>query len=237
MNYIKEKEPPVREHRLGACNAFGGSCCDLGAQKKEGCLNGYNRTFAQTQGCQLNLSLAILNTIRDSVVIVHAPIGCAGSLVAIAGQNKNFQKLRDSAAKGLIWVNSNLNETDVINGGEQKLREAVLYAEQEFRPSAIIVVNSCVPALIGDDIDGVLEQLQTQVAATIVPIHCEGFKTKIMASAYDSAYHGILRNLLEVKEKPQLFDPEDELELLKEKYRISKTINLLNVSSMSAFDE
>ncbi|MDR3296375.1 MAG: nitrogenase component 1, partial [Clostridiales Family XIII bacterium] len=121
--------------------------------------------------------------------------------------------------------------------GEQKLKEAVLYAEQEFRPSAIIVVNSCVPALIGDDIDGVLEQLQTRVAATIVPIHCEGFKTKIMASAYDSAYHGILRNLLEVKEKPQLFDPEDELELLKEKYRISKTINLLNVSSMSAFDE
>lgn len=236
MDFIKEKVPPVREDRLGACNAFGGSCCELGRQGKKGCLNGYKRTFAQTQGCQLNLSLAILNTIRDSVIIVHAPIGCGGSSVGVAGVNKNFQKLRDSSAKGLIWINTNLDEADVIRGGEEKLREAVLYAQREFRPSAIIVVNSCVPALIGDDIDGVLSQLQSEISAAIVPVHCEGFKTKIMASAYDSAYHGILRNLVGRK-KRENFLIEDDIEAFKEQYRISKTINLLNVSSMSAFDE
>jgi nitrogenase molybdenum-iron protein alpha chain len=235
MDYIKEKEPPVREHRLGACNAFGGSCRELGKEGKKGCLSGYKRTFAQTQGSQLNLSLAILNTIRDSVIVVHAPLGCGGSSVGVAGLNKNFQKLRDASAKGLIWVNTNLDESDVIKGGEEKLKEAVLFVDREFRPDAIIVVNSCVPALIGDDLDGVLNALQAQISATIVPVHCEGFKTKIMASAYDSAYHGILRNLLDVKEKLPL--PDDEYEILKEKYRISKTVNLFNVSSMSADDE
>jgi nitrogenase molybdenum-iron protein alpha chain len=235
--YMNEKEPPVREHRLGACNAFGGSCCELGAQSKIGCLSGYSRTFAQTQGCQLNLSLAILNTIRDAVVVVHSPIGCAASSMSVVGQNKNFQQLRDAKAKGLIWVNTNLDESDVINGGEGKLREAVLFADREFRPDAVIVVNSCVPALIGDDLDGVLDQLQEEISAVIVPVHCEGFKTKIMASAYDSAYHGILRNLLHVRQRERYIDPDDELEQAKERYRISKTINLLNVSSMSAFDE
>ncbi len=236
MDYIQEKAPPVREDRLKACNAFGGRCCELAEGAKKGCLYGIKRTFAQTQGCQLNLSLAILNTLRDTVIIIHAPIGCGGSSVAAAGLTKNFQKLRDSKAAGLIWLNTNLDESDVIKGGEAKLREAVLYADREFRPSAIVVANSCVPALIGDDLDGILAQLQLEVAAKIVPVHCEGFKTKIQASAYDAVYHGILRNLVGVREEEQRMIP-DELEELTEQYRRSKTVNILNVSSMSRFDE
>jgi len=183
MDYLKEKAPPIREERLKACNAFGGSCSKLSKESKKGCLNGTKRSFAQTQGCQLNLSLAILNTIRDAVLIIHGPIGCGGSSIAVSGISKGFQKLRDSKSKGLIWLNTNLDEADVINGGEKKLREAVLYAEKEFRPSAIVVLNSCVPAIIGDDIDNLLLQLQKEISAKIVPVHCEGFKTKIMATA------------------------------------------------------
>lgn len=237
MDYIKEKAPPVREDRLKACNAFGGSCCELNKRGKKGCLNGVKRTFAQTQGCQLNLSLAILNTIRNAVIVVHAPIGCGGSSLSAAGISTNFQKLRDPDAKGLIWLNTNLDDNDVVSGGEEKLRSAVLYAESEFRPEAIIVVNSCVPAIIGDDIDSILDDLQKQVNAKIVPVHCEGFKTKIMASAYDSVYHGILRNLLDKPEDARKEIYEDEIEVLKEKYRKSKTVNILNVSSMSRQDE
>ena len=237
MNYISEKVPPVREERLKACNALGGTCCELARKGKKGCLNGVKRTFAQTQGCQLNLSLAILNTIRNAVIVVHGPIGCGGGSLSMAGVNKGFQKLRDPNAKGVIWLNTNLDDNDVVNGGEEKLRQAVLYAEREFRPEAIIVVNSCVPAIIGDDIDSILEDLQKQVNAKIVPVHCEGFKTKIMASAYDSVYHGILRNLVDRPEEEEKVVYEDELEVIKEKYRKSRTVNILNVSSMSRQDE
>lgn len=240
MNYIKEKTPPVREDRLKACNAFGGSCCELSRTGKKGCLNKTKRTFAQTQGCQLNLSMAILNTIRDSVVIVHGPIGCGGAGLSFGALTTQYHKLRDSNAKGYIWINTNLDETDVINGGEQKLREAIIFADNEFRPSSIIIVNSCVPALIGDDIDGVVAGLQQQTAAKLVPVHCEGFKTKIMASAYDSAYHGILRNLVDKPEENRYLNGhviEDEPEVLKEKYRRSRNVNVLNVSSMSRADE
>lgn len=236
MEYIGEKAPPVRENRLRACNAFGGSCCELANGAQKGCLNGIKRAFTQTQGCQLNLSLAILNTLRDTVIIIHGPIGCGGSSTATAGIAKNFQKLRDSKAAGLIWLNTNLDESDVIKGGEEKLREAVLYADREFRPEAIVVANSCVPALIGDDIDGILAELQTEVTAKIVPVHCEGFKTKIQASAYDAVYHGILRNLVAIPEEEEPIIP-DELGDIQEKYRISRTVNVLNVSSMSRFDE
>lgn len=236
MDYIREKAPPVREDRLKACNAYGGSCSSLVEQSPKGCLNGIKRWFSQTQGCQLNLSLAILNTIRDSVVIVHGPVGCGGANLAQAGINKNFQQLRDSGARGLLWINTNLGELEVINGGESRLREALLFAEKEFRPNAIIIVNSCVPAIIGDDVDGVVEQVQKEITAKIVPVHCEGFKTKIMASAYDAVYHGILRNLVE-PEISEERDEQNELVILQEKYRINHTVNVLNVSSMSRIDE
>ncbi|SEP27854.1 nitrogenase component 1 [Propionispora vibrioides] len=236
MDYIQEKAPPVREDRLKACNAYGGPSGRLVDQSQKGCLNGIKRKFAQTQGCQLNLSLAILNTIRDAVVIVHGPVGCGGGSLAQAGINKGFQQLRDSSARGLIWVNTNLREAEVINGGEDNLREAILHAEQEFRPSAIIIVNSCVPAIIGDDVDSVVEQVQKEVKAKIVPVHCEGFKTKIMASAYDAVYHGILRNLIEPDPVDERLE-RDEQEIFLEKYRISRTVNVLNVSSMSRIDE
>jgi nitrogenase molybdenum-iron protein alpha chain len=236
MDYISNKVPPVRDDRLRTCTAYGGSCSNLVEKSKKGCLNGVKRKFAQTQGCQLNLSLAIINTIRDVVVIVHGPIGCGGAGVAIAGVNKGFKQEREQNARGLLWVNTNLGENEVISGGEANLREAILYADREFRPSAIIIVNSCVPAIIGDDIDSVVEQAQKEVSAKIVPVHCEGFKTKIQASAYDAVYHGILRNLIEPLPKAERHQG-DELELIKEKYRVSRTVNVLNVSSMSRIDE
>lgn len=237
MDFIKQKVPPVREDRLAACGAYGGSCGNLSSDSKKGCLYGTKRTFSQTQGCQLSLSLSMVNTIRDAVIIVHSPIGCGGNLIAQAGINKVFQKLRDNGASGLRWFNTNLSEADVIRGGEQKLREAILRADKEFRPSAIIVMNSCVPALIGDDIDGAIDDLQKQVSAAIVPIHCEGFKTKIQATAYDAVYHGILRNLVgEDKRRngPIVRTPEEEA---LHQAKISKTVNLLNVGSMSRHDE
>ncbi len=236
MDYVREKAPPVREDRLQTCNAYGGNCCDLAGKSKQGCLIGARRTFAQAQGCQLNLSLAILNTIRDSVIIVHGPIGCGGSSASSAGINKNFLKLRDAGARDVPWINTNLGNNEVIGGGEANLRAAILHAEKEFRPSAIIIVNSCVPAIIGDDIDGVVAELQKEVNARLVPVHCEGFKTRISASAYDSVYHGILRNLVYPPEHEARVMP-DELEDLKEKYRLSRTVNLLNVASMSRADE
>lgn len=228
MNFTKEKIPPVREDRLGACNAFGGTCHALSRQAKTGCLNNIRRSFTQTQGCQLNLSLIILSTIRDTVIIVHGPIGCGGGNIPMANGIKTFQKLRDPAAKGVVWLNTNLDETDLIKGGEEKLEQAILHADSEFRPSAIIVINSCAPGIIGDDIDGLAEKLKDRVTAEIVPVHCEGFKTKIMATAYDSLYHGILRNLIDRADNPV---PAGEAK------GNSRKVNLLNLSSMSRIDE
>ncbi|MDR2648493.1 MAG: nitrogenase component 1 [Clostridiales bacterium] len=238
MNYLNEKTPPVREDRLGAGIAFGGLCRELCSVQREGCLNKASRSFSQSQGCQFTLSLAMTNSLRNAVIIMHGPIGCGASCIGSAGGSGTFKRLRDPKAEGLVWINTNLDEADVINGGENKLRESILRADREFRPEIIVVTVSCVPSLIGDDVDAVIAELQEETAASIFPVHCPGFKTKVMATAYDDVYHGILRSL--VRRPVRREDSRvvhDDLYETQRRYRESRTVNVLNVGMMSRQDE
>ncbi|MDR3270078.1 MAG: nitrogenase [Peptococcaceae bacterium] len=238
MDYLKSKTPPVREDRLGTGVAFGGTVQEVRHAQKEGCLNLASRSFSQTQGCQFTLSLAIINTMRNAVSIMHGPVGCGAISIGNVGQSQTFKRLRDPKAEGLFWLSTNLTESDVINGGEEKLREAIRYADKEFQPEMIIIAVSCVPALIGDDVDAVIQELQDEVAAKIVPVQCAGFKTKAMATAYDDVYHGILRQLIShpIRREDRQVVPDD-LRDVQRRYRDTRTVNVLNVGTMSRADE
>jgi nitrogenase molybdenum-iron protein alpha chain len=135
-----------------------------------------------------------------------------------------------------MWLSTALNETDVIAGAEDKLFSAIIEADRLYHPKTITVVASCVPGIIGDDVDGVIERAQPQVAARIISVHCEGFKTKIWATAYDAVYHGLGRSLLD---DPPGVEPiiKDELQDAKLQYQKARTVNLFSVSSMGRADE
>lgn len=235
--YPKTTEAPKREDRLSASCTYGGSLCDIKSKASCGCLKFSNRSFTQTQGCQLYLASSIINTMLDVAIVVYGSIGCGSANIFSAGTTRTVQRARDSKAQGLLWLSTNLNEADVITGGEKKLREAVLYADKTFRPQAILVVNTCVPSLIGDDVDSMLSKFSDEVTAKLVPIHCAGFKTTINATAYDSVYHGILRTLLDPYLEKKSYLLPNEHEEYEETLKKSKSVNLFNVSSMSQPDE
>src|SRR5512138_357907 len=235
MSYLHLKVPPTRDIRLRPCNAYGGNLENLVCGQKEGCLSNNGRTFAQTTGCQLTLSMGMAASIPNTVVIYHGPVGCGAGSLGLAGQSKMSQQARgNDDAVGRVWMSTNLSEVDIVSGGEKKLEAAILEAERRFRPHAIFIGNTCIPAIIGDDIDNVATRLQDRVNARIIPLHCEGFKTRFVATAYDIVYHGILRYLLDDKKPPA--EPSD-LERLAYEERRKRTVNLLNVGSMSHADE
>ncbi|MDR2177948.1 MAG: nitrogenase [Treponema sp.] len=239
MDYLDAKGPPSREDRLRAAIAFGGVCsqiktCDRAA--RNGCTNLAQRKFTESQGCQFNLSLGTINSLRNSVTILHGVVGCGIASVQLWGPNRARKRLIDPKAEGIVTISTNLDESDVITGGERKLREAVLYAERELRPETIVVAVSCVPALIGDDVDAILDDLQKQVSAILIPVHCEGFKTKLMATAYDSVYHGYLKKLVRPPKRRRNIWEQDE-QLAVERFRNSRKVNILNMGSLSYQDE
>lgn len=238
MSYIDEKVAPKREDRLGACSAIGDTACGIKKRFGGGCMRDGNRKFCQGSICQLLPAIAILNTIPDSILIVHGSVGCGGPGHSQNAGVRSWQIMRgDKNPRGTLWLNTNLNERDVVCGGEEKLEQAIVEADRRCRPASIIVVSTCVPSIIGDDLDGVCSRLQPQVSGIILPVHCEGFKTKIMATAYDAVYHSILRNLVDVPEEITFNIIDNELELAKEKFRLSRLVNLYNPSSIGTADE
>ncbi len=223
MSYFKLKEPPRREDRLQACIAHGAALGKLATRRLQCCQPDSERRFTQNSICLLLPALGTMNSIPNSVVLMHGGLGCGsschgGNAGVRSGNNQRWGVVKDGT-----WLSTGLTEADVISGGEPKLAAAILAADRRYRPAVIFVVASCVPGIIGDDVDGVVEQVQPEVQAKLLPVHCEGFKTKIWATAYDAVYHAIGRTLL----------PESGLDIRKP----GKTVNLMNMSSMGRVDE
>ncbi|MEY8353654.1 nitrogenase component 1 [Lachnospiraceae bacterium 54-53] len=91
---------------------------------------------------------------------------------------------------------SNLDQNNVIFGGENKLKKAVSDAAARYHPRLIFVFASCASGIIGDDLDSIVKDLQEESDALIIPIHCEGFQSKICASGFDAAFISISKYIL-----------------------------------------
>ncbi len=236
MSYFDQKQPPRREDRLKACIAHGDNICGLAKKGKSCLIDDGERSFTQGSICLLLPALAMLNSLPDNVVLLHGALGCGS---CSHSQNANVRmgsNVRTGKAKDAIWLSTAMDETDVISGGEEKLEQAIREADRRYRPSTITVVSGCVPGIIGDDIDGVVSRVQLEVSARLLPVHCEGFKTRIWATAYDAVYHAIGRNLLEKEQARGQVISDESGEALREQLG-KRTVNLMNVSSMGRVDE
>lgn len=234
-DYFKHTTPPRRESRLKAGIAYGGTGCKFSGSfgcdgKRQGarpCMELSDRSFSQGSICLLLPALGTIGTLPDTAVLLHGALGCGGMMHAIttnvrSGGNARWGKVGDA-----LWMSTAMNEVDVISGGERKLGQALLEIDARWHPASIIVVSTCVPGVTGDDVESVISQAQEQVKAKILPVHCEGFKTKIWATAYDAYYHAFGRHLFDKPEGAPEPSPEER----------AKTVNLLNVSSMGRTDE
>ena len=119
-------------------------------------------------GCALGGSLAVTSFIRDGITIIHSPQGCAHQMFsayhAMAADSDTF-----SIPKVIV---SNITNREVIFGGEEALLEALDRADAK-NPALILVVTSCVPETIGDDVEGVCAS--HAAADKIVYVPASGF--------------------------------------------------------------
>lgn len=236
-SYYELKEAPKREDRLHPCITYGGTLCGLQDRLGGGgCFQDGSREFAQGSLCLLLPALAIINTFPDNVILMHAAVGCGSCLHSQNGGSRAGNLIRKGKIKDSIWVSTALNEVDVISGDVKKLEKAILEVDKTYTPKTITVVTGCVPGIIGDDVDGLIDKMGGQTTAVLIPVHCEGFKTKIWATAYDAIYHGLTKSVLDdphVRERIVVNEVDDyQFEYLKK-----RRVNLCNISSMSRIDE
>jgi nitrogenase molybdenum-iron protein alpha chain len=174
-------------------------------EAREGKLHACDRKFQQASGCLLNFYLAVrLNTIRDAAIIFHAPVGCSSSAL---GYRELFRGVSVSLGRpanyDLHWITTNIKENDVVYGAANKLKYAIEEAERRYSPRAIFILTSCTSGVIGEDIEGAANELQPYIKAKIVPVHCEGTRSRLVQTGYDAFWHGVLKYLVRKPEKKQ----------------------------------
>jgi nitrogenase molybdenum-iron protein alpha chain len=60
--------------------------------------------------------------------------------------------------------------------------------------------------LIGDDVESVASQLEDELGIPVIPLNCEGFKSKHWSTGFDATQHGILRQI--VRKNPPKKQPD-----------------------------
>lgn len=195
----------IRESRPYTYNDLGGDSCKLAANFEKKCIGLADRSFGQGLQCQQINSISCVLSMEDSAFIIHSPQGCSGCVSMGAdgyrvGQAHRGVKLIESPR---VLV-TNLDENDIIHGGEEKLRAAVRLAAERYDPKMIFIFTSCASGIIGDDVDAIAAAEQTDDGPILIPIHCDGFRSKICASGFDAAFIAIKKRLLPKTPQPKI---------------------------------
>ncbi|MDR1564855.1 MAG: nitrogenase [Oscillospiraceae bacterium] len=192
----------VRERRLKSIISYNGTAKDLSDKSKSKSLNIRERSYGQCSDCAQGCGQVISYTIRGAAVIEHSPIGCSAPAVSALGINV-ANKARGLPPQKTNVLSTNLTEKDTVYGGIEKLNATVREAKRRFDPTAIFVQSSCAAGIIGDDIESATTALQEELGIPVVPIFCEGFKSRIWSTGFDASFHGILRKIVKEPKKKQ----------------------------------
>lgn len=107
--------------------------------------------------------------IKKAVPILHAGPGCSGKISSLIGQGEGY-------AGGNTIPCTNATESEVVFGGEDKLRGVIDGAFKVIDAELYVVLSGCTSDIVGDDIGSVTADYQQQ-GRPIVYAETGGFKS------------------------------------------------------------
>ena len=132
----------------------------------------------------------VLGPTRDIVNITHGPIGC-GFYSWLTRRNQTRPPTETDANFMTYCFSTDMQESEIIFGGEKKLKAAIQEAYDLFKPHSIGVFATCPVGLIGDDIHSVTKEMSEKLGINVFGFSCEGYK-----GVSQSAGHHIANNQL-----------------------------------------
>lgn len=107
--------------------------------------------------------------IKKGVPILHSGPGCSAKVSCLIGQGEGY-------AGGNTIPCTNADETDVVFGGEKKLKNVIEGAFQVIDGDIYVVLTGCTSDIVGDDIGSVTSEYQKE-DKPIVYVETGGFKS------------------------------------------------------------
>jgi nitrogenase molybdenum-iron protein alpha chain len=144
----------------------------------------------------------ILGPTRDIVNITHGPIGC-GFYSWLTRRNQTKTETLESENYMPYAFSTDMQDQDIIFGGEKKLEAAIQEAFDLFHPRAIAIFATCPVGLIGDDIHAVARKMKEKLGINVFAFSCEGYKGVSQSAGHHIANNQIFTNVVGLNDEPK----------------------------------
>jgi len=145
----------------------------------------------------------ILGPTRDVVNIVHGPIGC--SFYAWLTRRNQTRPESDADANFINYsFSTDMQDENIVFGGEAKLKQAIQEAYDLFKPHSIAVFSTCPVGLIGDDVHAASREMKEKLGINVFGFSCEGYRGVSQSAGHHIANNKIFTNVLGINEDKKI---------------------------------
>jgi nitrogenase molybdenum-iron protein alpha chain len=139
----------------------------------------------------------VLGPTRDIVNITHGPIGC-GFYSWLTRRNQTRAELETDENFITYNFSTDMQDANIVFGGEEKLKQAIREAVELFNPKAVAVFSTCPVGLIGDDVHRVAKQMMEEYdnKVNIFGFSCEGYKGVSQSAGHHIANNQLYKHLI-----------------------------------------
>ena len=160
-----------------------------GAITQRGC------TYAGCKG-------VVIGPTRDILSITHGPIGC-GFYSWLTRRNQTRPETSDAANYMPYCLSTDMQDEQIVFGGEKKLRAAIQEAYDIFHPKAIAIFSTCPVGLIGDDVHAVARDMKEKLGINVFGFSCEGYKGVSQSAGHHIANNQLFKHVVGTDETPR----------------------------------
>jgi nitrogenase molybdenum-iron protein alpha chain len=144
--------------------------------------------------CYAGCKGVVLGPLKDAVTITHGPIGCG---FYSWGTRRNKARAAEGEKNFIQYCfSTDMQEPDIVFGGEKKLRAAIREAVEIFQPKNILICSTCPVGLIGDDIHAVAAETEKIYGITCVAFSCEGYRGVSQSAGHHIANNGLMKRII-----------------------------------------
>ena len=137
----------------------------------------------------------VLGPTRDIINITHGPIGC-GYYSWLPRRNQTKPLSPDDPNYMTYCFSTDMQDSNIVFGGMEKLRVAIREAYQIFHPKNIAVFSTCPVGLIGDDVHAVAREMKAELGINVFGFSCEGYRGVSQSAGHHIANNGLLQHVI-----------------------------------------
>lgn len=195
--------------------------------------------ISQRGCCYAGCKGVVMGPTRDIINLTHGPIGC-GFYSWLTRRNQTDPSTTPDGHNFMNYCfSTDMEDKEIIFGGEKKLRAAIQEAYDIFKPKMISVFATCPVGLIGDDVHAVTREMEEKLGITIFGFSCEGYKGVSQSAGHHVANNGLFQHVIgldnTVKDGDYRVNLLGEYNIGGDAFEIERILNRCGITIISTF--